>query len=468
MDAELTFLGAAKNVTGSCTVVRLGNRRVLVDCGMFQERQMQDHNYKPFPVDPSTLDAVLLTHAHLDHCGRVPKLVKEGFKGRILGTPATLDIVKVILFDSAFIQEEDIRRKKKRHEKTGKVSPYPYEPMYRKEHVENTCLLFEPVAYEQTVEVAPGTRATFLEAGHIFGSAMIRLELIEGENSRSVLFSGDLGRKDLPIIRDPHPFEGADYLVVESTYGDRTHGSVASIPEEFERVIHDTQRRGGNLIIPGFAVERTQEILYHLTLLLKQKRIPPLLTFVDSPMAVAVTDIFKKHPYLLDEETVALLEEGNSPYDFPGLTLTRSVAQSKAINLIKGVAIIIAGSGMCTGGRIKHHLYNNLARRESTILFVGHQSPGTLGRHLLDGNPEARLFGETLPVHAKIERITGFSGHADAGELMDWLSSAPQAPRTVFINHGEESAAQALSDRIQEIFNWKCEIPGVGDSMMLE
>ncbi|MBU1069973.1 MBL fold metallo-hydrolase [Myxococcota bacterium] len=459
MDVELTFLGAAGNVTGSCTLLRLGEHRILIDCGLFQERALQSRNWEPFFVAPGSVDAVLLTHAHLDHCGRLPKLVKDGFGGKVFCTPATLEIARVLLFDSAYLQEEDMRKKKRRHEKQGKISPFPYEPLYAKEHVEDTVPLFVPAPYATPVKVAPGITARFHEAGHIFGSAMIELTLEQGGEILTVVFSGDVGRLNLPIINDPHQFEHADVLIVESTYGNRTHGTVESIPDELARVIMDTHRRGGNIVIPGFAVERTQEILYHLTGLLREKRIPPLLTFVDSPMAVKVTEIFSKHPELFDPETVELLRNGISPYDFPGLTLSRTVEQSKAINQIRGVAIIIAGSGMCTGGRVKHHLINNISRHESTILFVGYQSPGTLGRQILDGPEEVRIFGEFLPVKAKIEKISGFSGHADHEELQRWMSSIKNVPRQVFVNHGDPESAAALAADLTSSRGWSCTVP---------
>lgn len=450
MDADVTFLGAAGNVTGSCTLVRVGNTQVLVDCGLYQERDLQERNWSKIPVPLDSIDAVLLTHAHLDHCGRLPKLIRDdGFRGRILGTPATLEIARILLYDSAHLQEEDVRKKEKRHQKEGRVSPYPYEPLYARRHVDLTVERFEAVPYEIPVQIANGVTARFFEAGHIFGSTMIELELKVNNERRIVVFSGDVGRKNLPIINDPHRFETADVVVVESTYGDRTHGEVKNIPTELERVIVDTQKRGGNIVIPGFAVERTQEILYHMTGLLQNKRILPVLTFVDSPMAIGVTEVFRKHPELFDAEMVELMNRGQSPYDFPGLTLCRTAQQSKAINSIRGTAIIVAGSGMCTGGRIKHHLFYNLPRRESTILFVGYQARGTLGRQILDGASEVRIFGERVPVKAKIEKISGFSGHADRNELLEWLSAFQNQPR-VIINHGEHEAAIAFSQVVTE------------------
>lgn len=442
--AEILFAGAAGNVTGSCTIFKNGTESVMIDCGMYQERNLQSRNWEKPVEDLKSIKSVLLTHAHLDHCGRLPKLVKDGFHGRIYGTPATLEIVQYLLYDSAHLQLEDVKRKKRRHEKQGRVSPFPYEPLYEAEDVDATIKLFTPVPYKKPIDVAPNLRASFFEAGHIFGSSMIEIEFKDGQETKTIVFSGDVGRWDLPIINDPHQFQKADFMVVESTYGDRTHGTVESIPDELERVINDTAKRGGNIIIPGFAVERTQEILYHLTGLLKERRIPHLMTFVDSPMAVSVTEIFKKHSELFDEETRDLILAGNSPYDFPGLTMCRSADQSRAINNIKGVSIVIAGSGMCTGGRIKHHLVNNLRREESTILFVGYQAIGTLGRQILEKPEEVRIFGEYIPVKAHIEKISGFSGHADRDELVRWLSSMKSVPSQVFINHGDPASSESL------------------------
>ncbi|MBN2723677.1 MAG: MBL fold metallo-hydrolase [Deltaproteobacteria bacterium] len=458
MTSELTFYGAAKNVTGSCSLLSIDKTTVVIDCGMFQERKLQYRNWIDFNFNPSSIDVVLLTHAHLDHCGRLPKLVKDGFRGKIVSTGPTLEIAKILLYDSAYLQLEDIKRKKKRHQKQQKVSPHPYEPLYTEEDVDKTVALFHPVGFEKPFSINSNVNATFFEAGHIFGSAMIQIDYKKNDISKRIIFSGDVGRWDLPIIRDPHQFDRADFVVVESTYGDRLHGTTASIPGELERVINDTFKRGGNIIIPGFAVERTQEILYHLTSLMKEKRIPPIHTFVDSPMAVSVTEIFKNHRELFDDETRVLIESGSSPYDFPGLTMSRTSEQSRAINNIRGVCIVIAGSGMCTGGRIKHHLVNNIRRKESTILFVGYQAVGTLGRQILEKPDEIRIFGEFIPVKAKIEKISGFSGHADRDELVRWLGSIKNPPEKIFINHGDETSAESFRKTLENRFSWKCEV----------
>lgn len=321
-----------------------------MDCGLYQERDFKPRNWADFPVPPNTIDAVLLTHAHLDHCGRLPKLVKEGFKGTIYATAATAEISNIIMLDSGHIQEEDIKHKMKRHEKQGKKSPFPYKPLYTMEDAEQVNALFNKVKYNTKVPVGEGITAEFREAGHVFGSSSIRVEVEQGGETRTIVFSGDVGRWDLPIMRDPFQFEHADYVLIESTYGDRVHEGVADIPGELERIINQTYDAGGNVVIPSFALERTQELLYHLNNLLSEDRIPHLLAFVDSPMAVKITDVFKKHPELFDEETMEQVRAGDKPCDFPGLTMSRTVDQSKSINHIKGTAIIIAGSGMCTGG----------------------------------------------------------------------------------------------------------------------
>lgn len=468
MDIKLNFFGAAKNVTGSCYYLEANGVRLLVDCGLYQERDLKPRNWADFPVPASTIDAVLLTHAHLDHCGRLPKLVKEGFTGTVYATAATAEIANIIMLDSAHIQEEDIKHKLKRHERSGKKSPFPYEPLYTMEDAEKVNSLFVKIKYNTKVEVGSGITAEFREAGHVFGSSSIRVEVEQGGETRSILFSGDVGRWDLPIMRDPHQYEHADYVLIESTYGDRIHGEVADIPAELARVINEAHQVGGNVVIPSFALERTQELLYHLNNLLKEDRIPHLLAFVDSPMAVKITEVFKKHPELFDEETLAQMNAGDKPCDFPGLTMSRTVDQSKSINHIKGTAIIIAGSGMCTGGRIKHHLKNNIDRPESTILFVGYQAVGTLGRNILEKPETVRIFGEEHRIEARIERISGFSAHADQNELYQWISSLKTPPRKVFVTHGEESQATAFQKFLSDKTGWECTVPEYGQDVVLD
>jgi len=468
MDIKLKFFGAAKNVTGSCYFIEANGVRLLVDCGLYQERDLKPRNWADFPVPPSSIDAVLLTHAHLDHCGRLPKLVKEGFTGKIFATAATAEIANIIMLDSAHIQEEDIKHKKMRHERSGKKSPFPYEPLYTKEDAEKANSLFSKTRYVTPVVIGEGITAEFHEAGHVFGSSMIKLAIEQGGETRTILFSGDVGRWDLPIMRDPSQFEQADYVLIESTYGDRTHGEVASIPGELERIINETNQAGGNIIIPSFSLERTQELLYHLNNLLNEKRIPKLPVFVDSPMAIKITEVFKKHPELYDEEARALLRSGDQPCDFPGLTMSRTVDQSKAIADQGGTSIIIAGSGMCTGGRVKHHLKVNVDRPESTILFVGYQAFGTLGRHILENPDTIRIFGEEHELKANIEKISGFSAHADREELYRWISSLKSPPRKVFVTHGEEKAAESFREFLSGKTGWDCMVPEYEQEVVLD
>ncbi len=468
MDIKLSFLGAAQNVTGSRHLVELDNLKFLIDCGLFQERQFKARNWEPFPFAPDTLDAVLLTHAHLDHCGLLPKLVREGFSGPIYCTAATAEIARIILLDSAKIQEEDAEFKRERHRREGRKGPYPEVPLYSVDDARACLPQLFPVRYEETMELADGVSATFHDAGHILGSSMVKMNVARNGERRSLLFSGDVGRWDRPILRDPTLFQEADYVLVESTYGDRTHESQETIDERLAEVVNSTVKAGGNIVIPSFALERSQEVLYYLNELLMGDRIPHLVVFVDSPMAVTVTDVFQQHPELFDEEMTQLIRQRNSPFEFPGLTMVRTVDQSKAINRISGTAMIIAGSGMCTGGRIKYHLVRNISRLESTVLFVGYQAAGTLGRQIVDGAEEVRILGQRHPVRARVAQIHGFSAHADRDELFRWLSGLQEPPRQVFVVHGEAEAAGHFAGFLREKTGWNVSVPQYRDEVMLE
>ncbi len=464
---KISFFGAAQNVTGSNYLLDVNGSRVLVDCGYYQERDFRYRNHEPFPYDPIDIDAVLLTHAHLDHSGLLPKLVKHGFKGKIFCTEASADIAKIIMYDSAHIQEEDIKHKKKRHAKQGRKSPYPYEAIFTTEDVDATAEMIVPVKYEQEVQVVDGLKCTFNDAGHILGAAMLYLTMQEGDKTRTMIFSGDMGRPDAPILCNPTTFEKADYVVVESTYGNRVHKPNKDIPNTLARIINQAHRSGGNIVVPSFAVERSQELLFHMHNLLIEKRIPQMPVFLDSPMAVRVTEVFHRHPELFDEETAAMLARGEHPCDFPGLMLTRSVDESKAIAVNKGSAIIIAGSGMCTGGRIKHHIKHNIEKPESTIMFVGYQAVGTLGRTLLAAPEKIRIHGEEYTVSARIEKINGFSAHADRNELFGWISALKEAPRHLFVTHGESEAAKEFGEYINLKTGWDVSIPEYCDEQEL-
>ena len=445
----LTFLGAARSVTGSSTLLEADGASVLVDCGLVQEWALRGRNWEPFPFDAGKLDAVVLTHAHLDHCGLLPRLVKAGFRGSIHCTAATAELAAIVLLDSARIHEEDAETKRRRHQAEGRKGKHPEVPLYTTEDAEAVLPLLSPQPLDAPVDIGGGARATFREAGHIFGATSVLVEAGTGGRRRSVLFSGDVGRWDRPIIRDPHPFDQADYVVLESTYGDREHDP-GNVEELLAHEVNTTREAGGNLLIPSFALERAQEVLYYLNSLLRADRVPHLLAFLDSPMAARTLEVFERHPDLFDKEMSALVKRGESPFQFPGLTVVSSVHESKSINHIRGTAVVIAGSGMCTGGRIKHHLVTNIERPESTVLFVGYQAKGTLGREIADGAREVRIFGSMRRVRARVSRIQGFSGHADRTELARWLSGMRKPPRGLFLNHGELSSMESLRDYLVE------------------
>jgi metallo-beta-lactamase family protein len=467
MQARLRFLGAARNVTGSRHLLEVDGTQILVDCGLYQERQFASRNWDPFDVPPAKIHAVLLTHAHLDHCGLLPKLVKEGFKGRIYCTAATADIAKIILLDAAKIQEEDAAYKKKRHKKEGRAGPHNDVPLYTVADAQACTPLFAPVSYGQDVQVAPGIHATFSEAGHVLGSSFINVNVQQNGATRDVLFSGDVGRTHRPIIRDPDAVKDGDYVLVESTYGDRLHEDRMDIKTAIAKAINTAKEAGGNLIVPSFALERSQELLYFISELLREDAIPHLTVFLDSPMASAITKVFRRHPELYDAQMRRTVQKRESPFDFPGMTYTETTNESKAINAIKGTIIVIAGSGMCTAGRIKHHLVNNITRPESTIMFVGYQAVGTLGRRIVDGDPEVRILGRNYPVKARVVQIRGFSAHADRDELLQWLSSLPKPPRKLFVIHGEAESAQSFGQYVHEKTGWDVLVPDYREEVIL-
>jgi metallo-beta-lactamase family protein len=464
MSMKLTFLGAAQTVTGSRYLLEAEGKRLLIDCGLYQERDLKSRNWDPFPVPPSSIDAVLLTHAHIDHCGYLPRLVHDGFKGPVFGTFPTGEIAKIVLMDSAKLQSEDAAFKRKRHEKEGRQAPHPEAALYSPDDVEACCSHFQSVSYRQTFSIGDAIRVTYFDAGHILGSASIRVEA----GKSSVLFSGDLGRWDRPILEDPEYCPPTRYVVMESTYGDRDHEQTNLIADNFADVIIDTHKRGGNLIIPSFAIERSQEVLYYLNQLILANRIPRIMVFVDSPMANSVTRVFEKHLDLMDADMQRLIRKNQSPFHFSALSMTQTVDDSKAINNISGTAAIIAGAGMCTGGRIKHHLANNISKPSATVLFVGYQAVGTLGRIILDGVSPVRILGQSYPVRARIAQLPGFSAHADRGELIKWLSRLQTPPQHVFVTHGEPSASQTFADALKELRGFNTSVPAYNNTVTLD
>jgi metallo-beta-lactamase family protein len=460
MEATIKFLGAAQNVTGSKYLLGVSGMNVLIDCGYYQERDFKDRNFEPFPFPPDRIDCLVLTHAHLDHCGLIPKLVREGFTGDIHCTSATAEIAKIVMLDSAHIQEEDAAFKQRRHEREKRKPKHPVVPLYTTEDAENSLEYLVPHPYDEPVTLGSDLEVTFFDAGHILGSAMVQFRVGTGSDARVLLFSGDIGRYDKPILQDPTVFKEADTVVMESTYGDRIHEDNADIDTLLADAVNAAKKKGGNLVIPSFAIGRTQEILYRLNELMIADRIPRLLTFVDSPMATNVTAVFKNHREMFDEETLDLLQAHHSPFNMSNLKMVRSVQDSKAINHIKGTTIIIAASGMCTGGRIKHHLAHNIGRPSSIVLFVGYQANGTLGRIILEGRKnEIRILGGYYQVRAEIRRINGFSAHADQRELLDWVNRIEKGPKRIFVTHGEPRAAHALADLLAAEDNREVIVP---------
>jgi metallo-beta-lactamase family protein len=455
---KISFHGADRGVTGSCHLIECGGRRVLVDCGLYQGgRELDREN------DAASIDFVLLTHAHLDHCGRLPLLVKRGFRGEIITTAASRELARLVLLDSAHLQEEDTRRQSRRNARHKRRDDGD-EALYSELDCLNTFDNFGRNAnYDKAFDLAPGLRATFVDAGHILGSASVVLDLREGSHSSRLVMSGDIGGNGRPFLRDPTPPPPCDAVVMETTYGDRLHKALRPSIEEFYDAIADTFRRGGNVIIPTFALERAQELLFYLREGMEQGRIArPTQVFLDSPMAISATEIFQRHHECYDEEAARLFEGAYDPFRLPGLHYTRETADSIALNRIKGGAIIMAGSGMCTGGRIRHHLSQNLWREDSSVIFVGFAANGTLARRIIDGATEVSIFGEPVAVRARIHTINGFSAHADQAELLAWRAST-KAART-FLVHGEEKSMARFGERLKDT---KVEMPRPGETFDL-
>ena len=468
MQIKITFLGAAKNVTGSRYLIKANGFKFLVDCGLYQERELKVRDWEPFPVNPHGIDAVLLTHAHLDHCGYLPKLVREGFNNKIYCTAATADITEVMLMDAAHLQMQDAENKKKRHEHDGRKGAHPELPLYTTEDAQVCISHLTPVPYKYPVQLAKGISFTFYDAGHVLGAAMIEVKIEQNGDERTLLFSGDIGRQNKPILNNPTVFDNADYVLTESTYGDRELDAPADMYPKLIDIINSTVAAGGNIVIPSFALERSQDLLYYLSLALTANKIKPIQVLLDSPMAVDITNIFCRHIDLFDDDMKALLQQGKSPFAFAGLKCMTSIEDSKSINNIKEPCIIISGAGMCNGGRIKYHLIQNITRPESTILFVGYQAVDTLGRQITDGAGEVRILGQNYPVKAKIIKLNGFSSHADKNELLTWLSALKRPPRQIFVVHGEESAANTYAESIRQNKGWNVTVPNYLDEFDLD
>ena len=445
---KLTFLGAAHEVTGSCYLLEACGKRLLVDCGMEQGRDTFVN--QEIPAAASEIDGVLLTHAHLDHSGRLPLLYKQGFRGTVYTTEATCELCGIMLRDSAHIQESEAEWRNRKAQRSGAA---PYEPLYTMEDTEGLLSLIHACGYGECLQIAEGLRVRFCDIGHLLGSACIEVWVREGEIEKKLVFSGDIGNINQPILRDPATLSEADYVVIESTYGARSHGERPDYLRSLAQIIQTTFDRGGNVVIPAFAVGRTQEMLYFLRQIKEEGRVKGHDRFkvvVDSPLAVEATHIFRENDTdYFDEEARALVLRGVNPLDFEGLSLAVSTEESKAINEDRDCKVIISASGMCDAGRIRHHLKHNLWRAESTILFVGYQAEGTIGRRLIEGAESVKLFGEKIEVRAQIETLAGVSGHADREGLMRWAAAFGNSPARFFVTHGDEENCEALRAQIE-------------------
>lgn len=461
---KISFHGATRSVTGSCHLIECNGKRVLIDCGLYQGgREIVQENSEAFGFEPDSIDFLLLTHAHLDHCGRVPLLAKRGFIGEVITTSASVELARLVMLDSAGLQEEDAsyrQRRAKRHQDNNNGSSF--EPLYTTLDALNSLDFFgRKASYGAPLQLTPGIRGTFFDAGHILGSASVLLELQENDKQRRVLFSGDLGFAGRAILADPAVPPAADVVVMETTYGDRLHKQLDPSIHELYDAINSTMERGGNVIIPSFALERAQEVLYYLREGLAAQAIPRAINvFLDSPMAISATEIFRRHPECYDEQA---LELDRDPFAFPGLHFTRETAESIALNQIDGGAVIMAGSGMCTGGRVRHHLRQNLGQPRNAIVFVGYAANGTLARRIVDGADSVRIFGDDIPVRASIHTINGFSAHADQSQLLAWHAQTGGPGRT-FLVHGDSDTMDIFE---QKLTNTKVLKPELHESFEL-
>lgn len=447
---NLTFWGAARQVTGSMHLLEANGARLLLDCGMVQGHRAEANEQNAhLPFDAAAIDYVLLSHAHLDHCGNLPSLVKGGYRGEIICTHATNDLARLILRDAGKIQEQDAEFLTRQHVKRGQP---PIVPLYTLADVENTIKLLSSRSYDYPFELTrAGTRATFYDAGHILGSAVTTLELSDGARTVRVGYSGDLGIKNKLILRDPHPAPRLDYLILEGTYGDRVHPPPQQSEKLLAEIVQRTTRRGGKTIIPAFAVDRTQDIVYSLHRSILSGAIDPVPVFVDSPMAIDATDIYRMNPEVFDDETCAFMEKHEDPWGFRQLTYTRDVLASKAINEVTGPAVIISSNGMVEAGRILHHVKNNIGDPRNTILFVGYQAQNTLGRRIKDGAKQVRIFGDEYTVRAQIASAEGFSAHADHDGLLNWVEPIANNLKQVFVVHAEQDAAATLVQGLKQL-----------------
>ena len=473
---KVTFLGATKTVTGSNFLVEGAGKKFLVDCGMYQGSASDEfENEAPFLFDVYDIDFMLLTHAHIDHSGRIPKLYNEGYRNSVYATKATCDLCSIMLPDSGHIQEMEVEWKNRKRERKGE-DPLP--PLYTAEDAAKCLEIFKPVQYDEIIDIDENIKARFNDAGHMLGSSIIEIWITEGDKTEKIVFTGDLGNNDIPLLSPPTMIESADYLVMESTYGNRLHMRNDDKASMFLDIVYETLEKGGTVVIPSFAVGRTQEILFELNKIKeekhdeefykKYKKLMSVPVYVDSPLAISATEVFKENMNLFNEETQAIINSGDNPLEFDGLKFTRTADESKELNASNESAIIISASGMCEVGRIKHHLKHHLWEPNSTILFVGYQAPGTLGRKLVDGEKKVKIFGEEIAVNARIEYIEGYSGHADQEWLMNFVYSFITKPKHIFLVHGEPEGQKVLKTKLEETTQIPITIPDFGERYELE
>ncbi len=473
---KVTFLGATKTVTGSNFLVEGAGKKFLVDCGMYQGQATDElQNESPFLFDVSEIDFMLLTHAHIDHSGRIPKLYNEGFKNPIFATKATCDLCSIMLPDSGHIQEMEAEWKNKKRKRKGEKE---IPPIYTAEDAARCLEVFRPIKYDELIEIDPNIHVRFNDAGHMLGSSIIEIWVREDDKETKIVFTGDIGNNDIPLLSEPTMIESADFLVMESTYGNRLHIRNDEKAEEFLKIVSETLDKGGTVVIPSFAVGRTQEILYELNNLKETKHdeefyreyetIMRAPVYVDSPLAISATEVFEDNMDLFDEETKKIMQSGDNPLEFPGLKFTKTADESKELNESHQSSIIISASGMCEVGRIKHHLKHNLWNPNNTILFVGYQAPGTLGRKIVDGAKTVKIFGEEIAVNARIEYIEGYSGHADQEWLLNFIYSFFTKPKHIFLVHGEPEGQKVLRDKIIENTEIPVTIPEFGECYELD
>ena len=457
---KIKFCGGVQSVTGSCHLLTIGTKKILLDCGQFQGgKTMESLNYEDFGFRPSEIDYVILSHAHIDHCGRIPLLVKLGFSGTIFCTAATLDLVQIMLRDSAYIHEREAEWQTRKNKRAGKK---PAEPLYTIQDAEASFPLFEAVLYGQTKQICDEVKIKFRDAGHILGSAITEIWATEEGKTSKIVFSGDLGMKNRPILRDPELIQEADYLIMETTYGNRVHPENCTSVDALIDIILRTTERGGNVIIPAFAVGRTQELIYQLNRFYEENSpehraaLDKIKVYVDSPMATSATEVFRRNAQVFDDETREYIMRGDHPLDFKNLGFTRSSQESQALNFNSEPKVIMSASGMCDAGRIKHHLKHNLWNAKNSIVFVGYQAEGTLGKRIKDGEKSVSIFGEKIYVNAEIYSLEGMSGHADRDSLLNWLSGFEKEPKEIFLVHGETQSKLGFAAYVKEKLGYDC------------